>query len=256
MIVLDRYINKPIKINDNLKLKVWEKIIFSYDWRKSIWIVLWYECHSEKEWIFISILEWKEKEKFENKQKEVKEYFNIFKIEFKKFFPLAIPITARFDIFNDKVYFYYYLEDRLDFRDFLKFFLKKVPYQVFLYQVWARDMIRYSEKIEIWCCQISKVCCKTYKCPLPTVENESIYIQSLWHRDDEFLKWHCWKLKCCLNYELDFYNEKSILYPKIWEYFEYEWKKYLCQWYNMLTWTLVWKDESWKIVYIKYLENV
>ena len=56
------------------------------------------------------------------------------------------------------------------------------------------------------------LCCKTCTM-LPNIEIESVVMQNLEWRDIERLKWKCWKLKCCLLYELDLYVNESKKFP-------------------------------------------
>ena len=57
------------------------------------------------------------------------------------------------------------------------------------------------------------LCCKTCTM-LPNIEIESVVMQNLEWRDIERLKWKCWKLKCCLLYELDLYVSESKKFPR------------------------------------------
>jgi cell fate regulator YaaT (PSP1 superfamily) len=51
---------------------------------------------------------------------------------------------------------------------------------------------------------------------LPNIEIEAITLQNLEGRDIERLKGKCWKLKCCLLYELNLYIQESKRYPQKW----------------------------------------
>jgi cell fate regulator YaaT (PSP1 superfamily) len=48
---------------------------------------------------------------------------------------------------------------------------------------------------------------------LPNIEIETVMLQNLEGRDIERLKGKCWKLKCCLLYELDVYVQENKKYP-------------------------------------------
>jgi cell fate regulator YaaT (PSP1 superfamily) len=87
---------------------------------------------------------------------------------------------------------------------------------IFLFQIGARDMVKMSPGSDciVWCNWIS-LCCKSTR-PLPSVEIENIVLQNLEWRDIEKLKWRCWKLKCCLIYELELYMDESKQYPWKW----------------------------------------
>jgi hypothetical protein len=52
--------------------------------------------------------------------------FPTFKREFKEEFQNSVPITARFQIFSDQLYFFFYSEERYVFTDFVKRFREKL----------------------------------------------------------------------------------------------------------------------------------
>ena len=58
---------------------------------------------------------------------------------------------------------------------------------------------------------------------LPNIEIESVVMQNLEWRDIERLKWKCWKLKCCLLYELDLYVNESKKFPRKWAKIDISW---------------------------------
>ena len=250
-IVLDWIINKPIRIK-NLpgNLKPGEKIVYKYSTEnkieENIWIVLWYNCNSEKEGKFVDVLKWKLLKRFSQLNEKANSLFKIFKKDFNKFFKEAVPITARFTWNWKKIYFYFYSEDRLDFRDFLRMFKPKIKIPFFLYQVWARDWIRLDPRSEgcYWCCGERILCCVSYKCPLPSVETDLIKLENLLHRWIDKLRWRCWKLKCCLNYEKHIYEEEWKKYPEIGQKFKSGNKIYTCQVFNIMTWNIIAKDEE------------
>ena len=85
---------------------------------------------------------------------------------------------------------------------------------MFLFQVGARDMMRMSPGADGMMCSSGQcLCCKTCTM-LPNIEIESVVMQNLEWRDIERLKWKCWKLKCCLLYELDLYVNESKKFPR------------------------------------------
>ena len=231
VIALDRYTNKYLNINKVSpevleKLKVGDKIVYEQADPKtgamklSIWtIISWGVMSGDKDKNFFSadfvrMLEWEEEEEFNTQQEIALKIFPTFKREFQEEFPNSVPVTARFQIFSDQLYFFFYSEERYVFTEFVKKFREKLWKNMFLFQVWARDMMRMSPWADGMMCSSGQcLCCKTCTM-LPNIEIESVVIQNLEWRDIERLKWKCWKLKCCLLYELDLYVSESKKFPR------------------------------------------
>ena len=94
---------------------------------------------------------------------------------------------------------------------------------MFLFQVGARDMMRMSPWADGMMCSSGQcLCCKTCTM-LPNIEIESVVMQNLEWRDIERLKWKCWKLKCCLLYELDLYVNEGKKFPRKWSKIDLSW---------------------------------
>lgn len=231
--VLDRYTNKNVLItwvNDDVfaKLKHGDKIVYSSSdqngvHKQTVGTYLGHEIFTDRQWTFVRIFDPEEKEFFEEQQKLALDIFPLFKKLFKKYFPDSIPVTARYQIFWDQLYFYFYSEARYVFTDFVKEFRQELGKNIFLFQIGARDMIKLSPGADclIWCNGIN-LCCKSTRA-LPSVEIENIVLQNLEWRDIEKLKWRCGKLKCCLVYELDTYIQESKKFPQKWSYVENKW---------------------------------
>ncbi|MDR0282566.1 MAG: hypothetical protein LBI53_04645 [Candidatus Peribacteria bacterium] len=117
--------------------------------------------------------------------------FPIFKKEFQAEFSNSIPITARFQIFSDQLYFFFYSEERYVFTEFVKKFREKIGKNMFLFQIGARDMMRMSPGANhMFCNGDIKLCCKT-PIILPNIEIEAVVMQNLEGRDIEKLKGKC-----------------------------------------------------------------
>ena len=231
VLALDRYTNKYLNINKVSpeileNLKVGDKIVYEQPDPKtgamklSIWtIISWGVQSGDKDKNFFSadfvrMLEWKEEEEFNTQQEIALKIFPTFKREFQEEFPNSVPVTARFQIFSDQLYFFFYSEERYIFTEFVKKFREKLWKNMFLFQVWARDMMRMSPWADGMMCSSGQcLCCKTCTM-LPNIEIESVVMQNLEWRDIERLKWKCWKLKCCLLYELDLYVSESKKFPR------------------------------------------
>lgn len=235
--VLDRYTNKNIlveHVDDEsfALLKHWDKVVYSSldqhgNNKKTVWIHLGHAIETDRKWTFVKVLQWEDKDFFDEQQKLALDIFPLFKKLFKKYFPDSIPVTSRYQIFGDQLYFYFYSEERYVFTDFVKEFRQELGKNIFLFQIWARDMIKMSpgaDSFPCWADGIIPMHCKT-SLPLPSVEMENLVLQHLEWRDIEKLKWRCGKLKCSLIYELDTYIQESKKFPEKWSYIETKWRE-------------------------------
>lgn len=230
---LDRYTNKNFlvkNVDDEsfVKLRPWDKVVYessdqTWTSKLSIGTFLGHEITTDRQGLFKKILVWEEKTYFDEQQALALEIFPLFKKLFKQSFPDSIPVTARFHIYGDQIYFYFYSEERYVFTDFVKELRQELWKNIFLFQVGARDMVKLSPGTDciVWCNGIS-LCCKSSRA-LPSVEIENIVLQNLEWRDIEKLKWRCGKLKCCLVYELELYVQESKKYPPKWSYVTTKW---------------------------------
>ncbi len=231
--VLDRYTNKNVLIKgvddeQFAKLKPGDKIVYaSVDQtgvsKQTVGVYLGHEIVTDRQGTFQKVLEWEDKEFFAEQQSLALDIFPLFKKLFKKNFKDSIPVTARYQIFADQLYFYFYSEERYVFTDFVKEFRQEIGKNIFLFQIGARDMVKMSPGTDclVWCNGIN-LCCKSSRA-LPSVEIENIVLQNLEWRDIEKLKGRCGKLKCSLIYELETYIEDSKKFPPKWSYVENTW---------------------------------
>ncbi|HKL44424.1 MAG TPA: hypothetical protein VJ892_04035 [Candidatus Absconditabacterales bacterium] len=221
---LDRYTNKNIKvlgINEETKkkLKHGDKLVYSMEdnnQKPSVGIYLGHDINTDRIGHFTKVLKGEEKDFFEEQNKFALKIFPIFKKKFKKEFTNSIPVTARFHIYLDQLYFYFYSEERYIFTEFVKKFREKIGKNIFLFQVGARDMVKMDPRTDFLPCGAGGVIpmhCKTTM-QLPSIEMENLILQNLEGRDIERLKGRCGKLKCSLIYELELYREESKKYPK------------------------------------------
>ncbi len=269
--VLDRYTNKNVlinNINDDTfaTLKAGDKIVYTsvdQTWvsKQTVGTYLGHEIATDRQGSFQKVLQGEDKDFFQEQQALALDIFPLFKKLFKKNFKDSIPVTARYQIFADQLYFYFYSEERYVFTDFVKEFRQEIGKNIFLFQIGARDMIKMSPGTDclVWCNGIN-LCCKSSRA-LPSVEIENIVLQNLEWRDIEKLKWRCWKLKCSLIYELDTYIEDSKKFPPKWSYVENNWCE-VC-WtvfsFNIMNWDVTIKTkEGGMIVRIPYttIKNV
>jgi cell fate regulator YaaT (PSP1 superfamily) len=239
--VMDRLINKPLKIQnmpDHIHPKAWEKIVYKESWQHTlvVGINLWYEVETVKTGIFVEILQWTKLPQFETYQQLALNTYTLFRQQFKKAFPDSTPITARCNFLGDTFYFYFYAETRYNFAEFVKIFRAQINKKFFIYQVWARDMMRLHPDSKLYlvdCGCGSMWCCGTG--PLPTIEMDTIALQWLEGRDIEKLKGRCWKLKCSLVFEQYLYEQESKKFPTKWEIVVYGDKSGKCINCNIMT---------------------
>jgi len=263
---LDRYTNKNIKvlwINTDIqkKLKAGDKIVYTMEdnnQKPSIGIYLWHDIDTDRIWKFTKILQWEEEKFFKEQSEFALKIFPIFKKKFKAEFQNSIPVTARFHIYLDQLYFYFYSEERYIFTDFVKKFREKIWKNIFLFQVWARDMVKMdprTDNLPCWAWWVIPMHCKTTM-PLPSIEMENLILQNLEWRDIERLKWRCGKLKCSLMYELDVYREESKKYPIKWSEVKFiKWNvEGIATSYNIMTWDVTLKTKDWPTLKIPTAE--
>ncbi len=199
-----------------------EKLIFEQIWGNgkksmSIGTYIWEKYNDiERDCTYIGRLTADELQEFEEMQKKAKAHFPMFKKMFKSAFPTAIPVTARYHMFVNQRYFYFYSEQRFNFVEFIKEFRQALGGQFFLFQVGARDMVKMSPGTDhiIWC-NGHNLCCKSNR-PLPSIDVEDLLVQHLDGRDIERLKGRCGKLKCSLIYEVETYISESKKFPEKW----------------------------------------
>ncbi|MEI7563112.1 MAG: hypothetical protein WCJ39_05595 [bacterium] len=88
-------------------------------------------------------------------------------------------MTARYHIYGDQIYFYFYSEERYVFTAFVKELRQELGKNIFLFQIGARDMIKMSPGTDcIIGCNGINLCCKSTRA-LPSVEIENIIVQNL-----------------------------------------------------------------------------
>ena len=217
----------------------------------SVWTYMPYQVETDRKGTFARVLVWEEKIFFEEQQQFALKIFPLFKKKFKAAFPSSTPVTARFQIFNDQIYFYFYSEERYVFSEFVKDLRQRLDKNIFLFQIGARDMIKLSPATDCLSgCNGAQLCCKSPR-PLPSVEIENIVLQNLEWRDIEKLKWRCGKLKCCLIYELDLYTEESKKYPSKWTQVCGKNPGDFCGYvssYSIMTWDVSVKTEDWAFI--------
>ncbi|MDR2541631.1 MAG: hypothetical protein LBD11_07985 [Candidatus Peribacteria bacterium] len=84
---------------------------------------------------YVRILKEQEKTDFDEQQQIALKIFPTFKKEFQAEYPNSVPITARFQIFSNQLYFFFYSEERYVFTEFVKRFREKLGMNMFLFQI-------------------------------------------------------------------------------------------------------------------------
>lgn len=253
--LLDRLVPKHIildNVQEWLVVSPGEYVMYTLpeDWKQYVWLNVWYPVEpADKKWTFVWILQWQAKEKFLEYQKKADKFYKIFKKEFPVVCPWAIPVTTRADLQWQNIYFYFYSEERYNFADFVRHMRTIVPVAFFIYQLWARDMMRYTPNANehLAACGCGPLnCCSLWK--LPSVEMDNVALQGLEWRDIEKLKWRCGKLKCSVVFERELYLEETAKFPKKWAIGTMNWQKCTCIWINIMSGDIVAKTQEWEII--------
>ena len=246
--VLDYFMNKNFKVlncPDEIKtqLRHWDKIVYICEekWvqKSSIWLVIWYPIKASRTVELERAFSEEETREFLEQQDIAHKVFPSFKKKFKARFEWSKPITARYNPIGDQIYFYFYSEERYVFWDFVKELRAEIWKNLFLFQIWARDMMRLDPAAKDYA--VGSDCGMLTACqslnPLPSVEVECIGLQGVDGRDMERLKGRCWKLKCSLMYELEIYQEEVKNFPTKWSTIKCPWsnENWIVSSYNIMT---------------------
>lgn len=109
-----------------------------------------------------------------------------------------------------KVTIYYTAEDRVDFRELVKIYAKEFKVKIEMRQIGARQ--EAGRIGGIGSCG-RELCCSTWLNDFKSVTTQAVRYQNLAINTDK-LSGQCGRLKCCLNYELDTYNDALRNFPK------------------------------------------
>ncbi len=110
-----------------------------------------------------------------------------------------------------KAIFYYTAESRVDFRQLIKEFARTFKIRIEMKQVGYRQ--EAARLGGIGSCG-RELCCSTWLTDFRTVKTSAARYQQL-SLNPQKLAGQCGKLKCCLNYELDMYQESLRAFPKM-----------------------------------------
>jgi cell fate regulator YaaT (PSP1 superfamily) len=112
---------------------------------------------------------------------------------------------------NTKAVFYYTADDRVDFRELIKLFADEFKVRIEMRQIGARQ--EASRLGGIGSCG-RELCCATWMNDFHSVTTNSARVQQL-SMNPQKLAGQCGKLKCCLNYEYETYQDALKGFPDI-----------------------------------------
>ena len=112
---------------------------------------------------------------------------------------------------GSKAIFYYTAESRVDFRQLIKEFARTFKIRIEMKQVGYRQ--EAARLGGIGSCG-RELCCSTWLTDFRSVKTSAARYQQL-SLNPQKLAGQCGKLKCCLNYELDMYQESLRHFPKM-----------------------------------------
>jgi cell fate regulator YaaT (PSP1 superfamily) len=111
---------------------------------------------------------------------------------------------------NKKVTIFYTADGRVDFRELVKIYAKEFKVKIEMRQIGARQ--EAARVGGIGTCG-RELCCSTWLNDFKSVTTQAVRYQNLAINTDK-LSGQCGRLKCCLNYELDTYNDSLKKFPK------------------------------------------
>ena len=238
---------KVLKLNKqpSIDLKNWDKVVYEKDWKKYIATYIWYDCEYDYKVDFLYKLTYNQLERFYELDKKAKKKFEEIKKDLKMIFSELKFVTWKMNYNWNVLYFFFYSDDRIDFRPFLIELRGLIWMNFFLYQVWARDSIRLNPLSEDMCGDCwNKLCCTKSLCSLKSVETSTIHLQNLQLQWLDKQKWVCGKLKCCLKYEEKEYKEEKKIFPDLWTKLDLDWEIYTIIWINIMMKTMFIKDNN------------
>ena len=121
-------------------------------------------------------------------------------------------VDCYFSFDNTKLIFAFIADGRVDFRNLVKELTRHFQKSVRLHQLGVRDEAKLDG--DVGSCG-NGLCCKGHLKKLGSVTSEFAENQQVAHRGSERLSGMCGRLKCCLAYENDLYEELGKELPEI-----------------------------------------
>ena len=112
---------------------------------------------------------------------------------------------------GERVVFYYLAENRVDFRELVKAMAKQFKTRIEMRQIGIRDEAKLLA--DYGDCG-KPVCCNTHLQEMPPVSMKMAKIQKA-TLDPQKISGRCGRLKCCLRYEYDTYNQSQRELPRV-----------------------------------------
>lgn len=109
-----------------------------------------------------------------------------------------------------KITIYYTAEGRVDFRELVKVYAREFHVKIEMRQIGARQ--EAARIGGVGTCG-RELCCSTWLGDFKSVTTQAVRYQNLAINTDK-MSGQCGRLKCCLNYELDTYNDALKNFPK------------------------------------------
>lgn len=109
-----------------------------------------------------------------------------------------------------KLTVYYTADDRVDFRELVKVYAREFKVKIEMRQIGSRQ--EAARVGGIGTCG-RELCCSTWLTDFKSVTTNAVRYQNL-AINTEKLSGQCGRLKCCLNYELDTYNDAMKTFPR------------------------------------------
>ncbi|MBC35391.1 MAG: hypothetical protein CL663_05045 [Bacteroidetes bacterium] len=110
---------------------------------------------------------------------------------------------------NTKAVFYYTAEERVDFRQLIKVLAETFKIRIEMRQIGVRQ--EAARLGGVGSCG-RELCCSTWMCNFSSVTTNSARVQQL-SLNPQKLAGQCSKLKCCLNFEIDSYQDALKDFP-------------------------------------------
>lgn len=150
-------------------------------------------------------------EKWKNIQIDEQEALRICQEKIKKYNLDMRLINCKYLFDKSRLIFYFYADNRIDFRELVKELASQFKTKIELKQVGVRDKAKMVGGLGI-CGR--PLCCSSFLTEFKPVPINVAKMQSIALNLSK-VSGNCGRLKCCLNFEAQFYKEEMKNYPKL-----------------------------------------